>query len=93
MTTYYGSAILAGPVGAKDTPEQFLPIMASGAPTETAIVITADSAEAARDKQILWHLVRNRIAELRRQRVCVEYAETRDEVLKRLEVLADRVIR
>jgi len=89
---FLGSAVLNGPVGAKDTPEQFLPIAAEGTtPTTMALVIEAETPAEARDKQILWHLVRNRIAALKSETPCHCYGETATASIATLEALSDRL--
>jgi hypothetical protein len=78
MATYLGLALLNGPAGAADTPEKFLPKICEGAvPTEFALVISAQSLEEAREKQILWHCVMARKCRLQSTPAPLRYQEGR----------------
>jgi hypothetical protein len=93
MPVYIGSAVLNGPLGAKDTPEQHKPQPLYGVPTPLAMLIDADDEEQARDKQILWHAIQDRIAMLKQQEVLACYAEAAKQSLARLQRLAESVLR
>lgn len=90
---YHGAIVLNGPVGAVDTPERYQPKPIVGVPTEMALSIRAAGDEEAQDKQIIWHALAHRLAELRQQEVLECYHEQAAASIARIESLMDRVIR